>query len=162
MIRLSLAILCGCMLLFAGACDGDDDDPDEGGERTATAGAGVGQTPSDGVSPTMGPIRETPTPAPTPDIPASIVLTAEPQQLTCDGVQTSTVTARVLDASGRGVEDGTEVRFSVVTLGTADPIDATTEGGIASTRVTALGRMVGVVVNVSSGAADAAIRIDCL
>jgi|CXWL01.1.fsa_nt_gi hypothetical protein len=92
---------------------------------------------------------------------ATIELTADPQKLTCDGEQASVVTASVFDAGNRPVDDGTEVRFSVVALGTADPINTVTTDGVAKTSVVALASQAGVVVNVTSGEASASIRVDC-
>jgi hypothetical protein len=98
----------------------------------------------------------------TPGPPIKIELLADPQELVCDGEAASTVTARIFDASGVPVADGTDVTFSVVTLGTADPINTTTVGGEATTSVVALGEGVGVAVNVTSGDAATSVRIDCL
>ncbi len=111
--------------------------------------------------PTLPPGTAEPSLTPEPGEPATIELTAEPQALICDGVEASNVTARVLDGSGAPVADGTTVRFSVVALGTADPIEAATAGGIAETSVVALGSQVGVVVNVTAGEVQQGIRIDC-
>jgi hypothetical protein len=150
------------VLLLAPACD-DDDGGDGAGDAGAETVPAASATPRSDITrpPTARPLS-TPTPAATPDISATIALSADPPQINCDGATSSTVTARVLDRTGVAVEDGTEVTFSVQALGTADPIDTVTSGGIATTRVTALGRMVGVVVNVTSGPASAAIRVDCL
>jgi hypothetical protein len=137
------------------ACD--DDDGDETPSAVASATLAATQPPADtpAPAPTVDP-EHTPGPA------STIELRAEPQALTCDGDTPSIVTALVLDAEGQPVEDGTEVTFSVVASGTADPIDAETSGGEAQSEVVALGEQVGVVVNVSSGDAAMAIRVDCL
>jgi hypothetical protein len=142
--------------LVLAACD-DDDDGNEAPSAIASATLAATQPPAGTPVPvpTIDPVH-TPGPA------AIIVLRAEPQALTCDGEAASIVTALVLDADNQPVEDGTEVTFSVVASGTADPIDAETSGGEAQTEVVALGEQVGVVVNVSSGDAAMAIRIDCL
>lgn len=93
---------------------------------------------------------------------STITLTAAPAQIACDGSQTSTVTAKVSDASGNPVADGTSVTFSVVALGTANPITAKTTGGTATSVVTPLsGSTAGVTVVVSSGGAQASTRVDC-
>jgi len=97
----------------------------------------------------------------TPGPPARIELSAQPQTLVCDGSTPSIVTARVLDAAGRPVIDGTDVRFIVVALGSVDPVQAETSGGSAATEMTALAENAGVVVNVTSGDAQASIRVDC-
>jgi hypothetical protein len=52
--------------------------------------------------------------------PASVVLTASPTEIACDGTASSTVTATVTDADGNNVANGTPVNFSVVALGTAN------------------------------------------
>ena len=95
-------------------------------------------------------------------VPASIALTASPATIACDGTATSTVTAKVTDANGDNVVDNTNVNFSVVALGTANPINAKTTAGEASTTVTPLsGASAGVTVIVTSGDAQASIRVDC-
>ena len=133
---------------------GDDGD----GEATATVPA----------LPTVGTIEAAPTAAPSPvgtgvtaGPPDRVELSAEPQLLVCDGVQESIVTARVFDENDVPVSDGIDVRFSVVALGTANPIDSETDGGVATTSVVAVGSGVGVVVNVSVGEVETAIRVDC-
>ncbi len=62
-------------------------------------------------------------------VPANIALTADPAAIACDGTATSTVTAKVTDSAGNDVVDNTGVTFSVVALGTANPIQTTTTGG---------------------------------
>ena len=94
--------------------------------------------------------------------PASIALTASPAQIACDGSQTSTVTAKVTDSAGSNVADGVSVNFSVVALGTANPINVKTKAGEASSTITPLsGASAGVTVIVTSGDAQASIRVDC-
>lgn len=99
-------------------------------------------------------------------IPASIVLTASPAAITCDGVATSTVTAKVTDSAGNDVVDNTAVVFDVVALGTANPIIAKTTGGSASSTITPLSAgAAGVTVTVGAGSptsAVASIRVDCI
>lgn len=96
-------------------------------------------------------------------VPATIALTASPAAIPCDGTSTSTVTAKVTDAAGNNVVDNTPVTFSVVALGTANPINTTTKGGSATSVVTPLsGGTAGTTVQVTSGNAAASIRIDCL
>jgi hypothetical protein len=139
--------------VIATACDdGDDSEP------TAVPSATIAATQETPVTPTPA---ATVDPAVTPGPAATIELTADPQQLICDGNTASVVTALVFDEKGVPVADGTEVNFSVVTLGTADPIDTTTTGGKASTTVVALAEQAGVPVNVTSGEAEASIRVDC-
>ncbi|MDE3095983.1 MAG: hypothetical protein KGK07_08280, partial [Chloroflexota bacterium] len=94
--------------------------------------------------------------------PATIALTASPAAIPCDGKSTSTVTAKVTDSAGNNVVDGTSVTFSVVALGTANPINTTTTGGSASSVITPLsGNTAGTVVTVTSGSAAASILIVC-
>ncbi len=96
-------------------------------------------------------------------VPANIALSASPPAIDCTGLQTSTVTAKVTDSAGNNVVDGTSVTFSVVALGTANPINATTIGGKAMSVITPLSSATaGVVVDDVSGIASAAIRVDCL
>lgn len=153
-----LALTCLVALtLAASACS------DDGGAKATPSAVGTTAT-----TPTIAPTVTRPIATPvvtasaTPRPPAAIELGAAPQKLSCDGVQSSVVTARVLDQAGQPVVDGTRVTFSVVALGAADPIEAETVAGQAKTSVTAIGRQVGVVVNVTSGDAATAIRIDCL
>ena len=87
-------------------------------------------------------------------VPATIALTASPPAIPCDGTSTSTVTAKVTDSAGNNVVDGTAVTFSVVALGTANPINTTTTGGTARSVITPLENgESGVAVTVTSGAA---------
>jgi hypothetical protein len=137
------------------ACDDDDaDDPTPTTSIAATAPV---------VDPTAAATLAVPTADPerTPGPPGSIELLADPSRMVCDGETPSTVTAVVLDGDGQPVQDGTEVRFDVVAIGSADPVTDETEGGVASTEVTSLGEGVGVAVNVSAGNAAASTRIDC-
>ncbi len=102
-------------------------------------------------------------------VPANIALTASPAAIPCDGKTTSTVTAKVTDSAGNNVVDGTPVNFSVVALGTANPINTTTTGGTASSVITPLsGNTSGVVVTVSAstlggliGTAQSSILVAC-
>jgi hypothetical protein len=139
---------------FAAACDdGDGDEPTPVPSATVEAGE-----PDASPAPTL---EVTVDPAVTPGPPVAIELVADPQLLVCDGDQVSNVDALVVDALNHPVADGTDVHFEVVTLGTADPINAVTSGGIAESAVVAVGSQVGVVVNVTSGEAASSIRIDC-
>lgn len=95
-------------------------------------------------------------------VPAAIALTASPAAISCDGTATSTVTAKVTDSNGNNVADGNGVNFSVVALGTANPINTTTVGGEASSSITPLsGATAGVTVIVTAGDVQASIRVDC-
>lgn len=142
--------------LTALACDGGD-----GGDKTPVATPTSTALTGSPVPATLPPGTAEPSVTPEPGVPATIELTADPQTLVCDGKTPSKVTARVTDVEGAPVSDGTAVRFGVVTLATADPIDATTADGVAETSVVALGSQVGVVVNVTAGAIQQGIRIDC-
>jgi hypothetical protein len=100
--------------------------------------------------------------------PDAMTLTASPAAITCDGVNSSTVSAALVDSDGNKVVDGTEVRFDVVALGISDPITATTAAGAATSKITPLsGVSAGVVVLVTTVADDpddvleGNIRIDC-
>jgi hypothetical protein len=144
----------GALLVLGAGCDDDDsDDPAPTPSEIASATGAPTQRPT--AAATIDP-DVTPGPA------ATIELRADPQELTCDGDRASAVTARVLDADGQPVQDGTRVTFIVQVLGSADPVNADTLAGEATTSVTALAERAGVVVNVTSGDAAASIRIDCL
>ncbi len=93
-------------------------------------------------------------------------LVAAPAEIKCDGSETSTVTATITDSDGNNVADGTEVTFSVVALGTANPINTTTTDGIATSVITPLSNSsagVTVIVSVDNGsdASTVSIRVDC-
>jgi hypothetical protein len=92
----------------------------------------------------------------------AISLVAEPAQVACDGSESSTVTAYVVDGFGDPVPDGTNVAFSVVALATADPVDAPTVDGSASSLITPLGSVEeGITVIVTALDGQNQIRIDC-
>lgn len=151
-------LVCATALIFdAAACGGSD-------HATVTPSVTLATTAFATERPENTPaaIELAASPSTTPGPAATIELSAVPQALTCDDEHSSAVTARVLDRAGQPVNDGTAVKFSVQTLGTADPIDTKTQHGDAQTSVTALGERAGVVVNVTSGDAAAAIRIDCM
>jgi hypothetical protein len=94
--------------------------------------------------------------------PAAIVLTAAPPSIICNGTNSSTVTATVTDDEGNTVAGGTNVNFSVVALGTANPINFGTVEGVASSQITPLaGTIAGVTVVVTAGDAEASILINC-
>jgi hypothetical protein len=100
--------------------------------------------------------------------PANLAATAAPATIKCDGTETSTVTVHVTDSAGNDVADGTPVNFSVVALGTANPINTTTLAGSASTTVTPLSNSsAGVTVIITAGDSSIAqevqtsIRVDC-
>jgi hypothetical protein len=92
--------------------------------------------------------------------PSAAALTASASQIKCDGTETSTVTAKVTDADGNNVADGTPVTFSVVALGTANPINTTTKDGVATSVITPLSNSsAGVTVIVTAGDADVAGQV---
>jgi hypothetical protein len=94
--------------------------------------------------------------------PDAIALTASPATIACDGTATSTVTATVTDSEGTNVANDVNVNFSVVALGTANPINAGTVDGVASSVITPLSNAsAGVTVIVSAGEAQSSIRVDC-
>ncbi len=100
--------------------------------------------------------------------PSSNVLTADASAIKCDGSATSTVTAKVTDSAGNNVADGVPVNFSVVALGTANPINTVTKDGKASSVITPLSNSsAGVTVIVTAGDASIApvvqtpVRVDC-
>lgn len=72
-------------------------------------------------------------------VPSKVTLTADPASIPCDGTTSSTVAAALADASGNTALGGTHVHFDVTILGTASPIDTTTnDKGIASSTITPL------------------------
>ena len=100
--------------------------------------------------------------------PSSNVLTAEASTIKCDGTEKSTVTAKVTDSNGDDVADGVPVNFSVVALGTANPINTETKDGKATSVITPLSNSsAGVTVIVSAGDSGIAsvvqtsVRVDC-
>jgi hypothetical protein len=68
--------------------------------------------------------------------PAQMVLFADPPIIDCNGTNTTTVSAVLLDNESNPSSASHTVHFDVQTLGTANPIDAGTAGGIATTVVT--------------------------
>jgi len=100
--------------------------------------------------------------------PASIVLSADPAEIACDGTATSIVTAVIADSAGNPVAQNTKVNFSVVALGTANPINTFTLNGIATSVITPLSNAsAGVTVIVTAGdssigtVVQASTRVDC-
>jgi adhesin/invasin len=148
----AMALVSGAVALVA--CD-DDADEGAGTSTPAVTAAATAQPRPATTVPPQSPVPGTPGPA------ATLALTADPQRLACDGTQTSTITALVSDDAGRPVDDGTPVNFSVVTLGTIDPINATTTDGVATAILTPRAEGGGVVVNVTAGEAAEGLRVDC-
>lgn len=100
--------------------------------------------------------------------PDSVQLSAVASTIKCDGSETSTVTATVTDADGNNVADGVPVNFSVVALGTANPINTVTTDGKATSVITPLSNAsAGVTVIVTAGDSSIAdvvqtsVRVDC-
>jgi Invasin, domain 3 len=83
--------------------------------------------------------------------PDSMTLAASPASIACNGINSSEVSATLLDADGKAVVAGNKVHFEVVALGTANPIIAETDAnGVAKTTVVPLsGVTAGVTVLVS-------------
>jgi hypothetical protein len=101
-------------------------------------------------------------------VPSGNVLTAEASAIKCDGTEKSTVTAKVTDSAGNDVANGVPVNFSVVALGTANPINTVTQDGKASSVITPLSNSsAGTTVIVTAGDSGLAsvvqtsIRVDC-
>jgi len=153
-LRAALLLGSAMIALPAFACDDDG-----GGEPSSTPTVAAVQTQPP--QPTLTPLPTT-EPGVTPQPADRIQLFASPQQLYCDGGTPSIVTARVFDANGVAVADDTPVTFEVVTLATANPINAKTQNGTAESTIVGLASGQGIVVTVSSGEAAASIRIDCL
>jgi hypothetical protein len=128
--------------------------------RTVCGGSGTGETVIAVESITDGSTAEAELTVV--GLPADIALTAVPAEIECDGSETSTVSALVTDSAGNNVANGTEVNFSVVALGTANPINTTTTDGVATTVVTPLSNSsAGVTVIVTAGDVQNSIRVDC-
>lgn len=86
--------------------------------------------------------------------PANVTLTAAPQPLDCNGLNAATVSAAVTDSAGTKAADGTKVNFDLQVLGTANPINAKTVDGVATTAVIPLsgvGRGVPVIATTGGG-----------
>jgi hypothetical protein len=67
-----------------------------------------------------------------------LALTAEPASIDCNGTNTATVTAKLVNAAGDPVANGLDVKFRTLALGTVNPLKADTADGKASTVVTPL------------------------
>lgn len=67
-----------------------------------------------------------------------LALTAEPATIDCNGTNTSSITANLVNAAGDPVAKGLDVHFEVATLGTVSPLLADTTDGKASTVLTPL------------------------
>ncbi len=94
--------------------------------------------------------------------PATVTLSVTPESMACDGANSAEVAATVKDADGNLVVNGTEVRFDVRVLGTANPIKATTTDGVAKTKVTPLAvQNTGVPVIVTAGNVQASALVKC-
>jgi hypothetical protein len=69
---------------------------------------------------------------------AEVQLAVDPPEIDCNGTNTATVTATVINEDGDPVANGLDVNFSVVALGIANPLRADTTDGQAKTTVTPL------------------------
>ncbi len=96
-------------------------------------------------------------------VPANLALKAEPEVIACDGASSSKVTATVTDIEGNPVASGTKVRFDVQVLGTANPVNATTNAeGLATSQITPLANAgSGVPVLVTAGTLRGSILVKC-
>jgi hypothetical protein len=96
-------------------------------------------------------------------VPASITLTADPATVACDGTTPVKISATVMDAAGNTSAAGQQVHFDTQTLGSADPVDATTDGnGAATSEITPLSGLAdGVTVVVTAGDAANSVLISC-
>jgi hypothetical protein len=95
--------------------------------------------------------------------PDAIALAPQNAIISCNGTNSQTITATITDADGNPVAQGVDVNFSVVALGTANPINTTTDdAGTASSAITPLSAATaGVTVVVTSGSVSASTRVDC-
>lgn len=94
--------------------------------------------------------------------PAEIALSVTPPEVHCDGKTSAEVAATVKDVDGNLVVNGTEVRFDVRVLGTANPIKTTTTDGVAKSKVTPLAvENTGVPVIVTAGNVQASTLVRC-
>lgn len=69
---------------------------------------------------------------------ANIALSVDPAELDCNGTNTAKVTASVTNADGIPVANGLDVNFSIVVLGTANPLKADSAAGVASSVISPL------------------------
>ncbi|MGD0764985.1 MAG: Ig-like domain-containing protein [Dehalococcoidia bacterium] len=80
--------------------------------------------------------------------PDTMVLSASPASLACDGTSNTTVSATLTDADGKPVVNGNRVSFDVQTLASANPLDGRSAAGVATSAITPLaGLTSGVVVH---------------
>jgi len=70
--------------------------------------------------------------------PTTMILSASPSSLVCDGTATSAVSATLKDAEGNPAVNGNTVRFAVRALGTIAPFEAASTDGVATTTLTPL------------------------
>jgi hypothetical protein len=96
--------------------------------------------------------------------PANLEVSLDPAELACDGQETVTARAEVLDAAGDEVAAGNKVNFNVVVRGTADPITANTNAeGVATSRITPLAEPdTGVSVVISVDGLQESALISCV
>jgi hypothetical protein len=79
--------------------------------------------------------------------PTTMMLSAVPPNLVCDGSATSSVSANLNDDSSKPVVNGNLVHFTVEALGSVNPIGARSASGVATTVLTPLSGVVnGVLV----------------
>lgn len=91
---------------------------------------------------------------------AAMSLTASPAAIAFDGSATAVVTAKLTDAAGQAVPDGTPVSFEVVEHGSANPASTTTTAGSASSTITpAMSAGDSITVVVTSGSVASSISV---
>jgi hypothetical protein len=93
--------------------------------------------------------------------PSAVVVTADPETITANGVTTSTITAYVTDAYGNPVQDGTEVTFST-DLGMIGPGVAYTTAGFATTTLTSASTPGTATVHAVADTASGEAQVDMM
>lgn len=92
----------------------------------------------------------------------NISLSADPATVDCNGTNSATVSAIVTTADGDNAANGTDVEWSIATLGTVNPLVSDTTAGKATTVVTPLsGATAGVVVVATVNDEQASILVNC-
>jgi hypothetical protein len=96
--------------------------------------------------------------------PAQFVAFADPPTIDCNGVNTTTVNYYMFDRSANASVGGHEVSFDVQVLGTANPINGTTNpDGLATSIITPLAQegTTGVPVNITSELGQTTVLVNC-
>ncbi|HYM15100.1 MAG TPA: hypothetical protein VEZ14_06035 [Dehalococcoidia bacterium] len=108
--------------------------------------------------------RSTATAVPVRGTPASIQITPDPLEVTCDPSHSETLTVRLTDARGAVVADGTRVLFQSYGVAQPQPAEALTKRGIATTQLRptyAPAYDTTIDVRVQAGALNVVARIPC-